>query len=54
MFDVAGRRVFSRSISAGAGHRVESVDVTGLAAGEYFLRLQSHDGTTIRKLAVVK
>jgi len=54
VFDVAGRRVVSRSIAAAAGHRVETVDVTWLAAGEYFLRLRSIEGDTVRKFAVVK
>jgi aminopeptidase N len=53
VFDVAGRRVVSRSIAAAAGRRVETLDTTRLAAGEYFLRLRSSQGNTVRRFTVV-
>jgi len=55
VFDVAGRRVLSRSgVAASAGFRTETLDIRSLAAGIYFLRLRSGAGDAVRKFVVVR
>jgi aminopeptidase N len=55
VFDVAGRRVLARpGVVAGAGPRVETVDVRPLAAGVYFLRVKAVEGSAVRKFVVVR
>jgi aminopeptidase N len=55
VYDVAGRRVFSRSVGSGpAGVRFETLDTSTLATGVYFLRISAFEGQATRKFVVVR
>lgn len=55
VFDVAGRRVLSRAKPlARAGAGAEALDASSLAAGVYFVRMQTAAGTATRKFVVVR
>lgn len=55
VYDVAGRRVFSRSVGSGpAGARFETLDTSTLATGVYFLRISAFEGQATRKFVVVR
>ncbi len=54
VFDVAGRRVMSRTLGGVAGIGGQTVDTSSLATGVYFLRLQTRNQQATRKFIVVR
>jgi aminopeptidase N len=55
VYDVAGRRVLSRSVeSAPAGVQFQTLDTSTLATGVYFLRIHAFEGQATRKFVVVR
>jgi hypothetical protein len=54
VYDVAGRRVSSLTKTiAQSGDRIETLDTSSIAAGVYFLRVETLQGRATRKFAVV-
>ncbi|HEX6791658.1 MAG TPA: M1 family aminopeptidase [Candidatus Krumholzibacteria bacterium] len=54
IYDVAGRRVLSRKVSAAAGIQFTDIDVSSLASGVYFLRMTTPKGEAKSKFVVVR
>lgn len=54
VFDVVGHRLLTRRARASGGAGTERIDTSSLAAGVYFLRMQSHAGQAVRKFTVVR
>jgi aminopeptidase N len=55
VYDVAGRRVLSRSVgTVAAGVQFQTLDTSALATGVYFLRIRGYKGQATRKFVVVR
>jgi hypothetical protein len=54
LYDVLGRQVRSADVQAEPGRHKQTLDVTGLSSGVYFLRLRAGGQTKTRKMTVVR
>jgi aminopeptidase N len=54
VFDVAGRRVLSRTAGSVSGIGAQTIDTSSLAAGVYFLRVRSGGAQASRKFVVIR
>jgi hypothetical protein len=54
LYDVLGRHVRRVEIRSEGGRHKQQLDVSGLAAGTYVLRLSAGGRSTTRKLTVVR
>jgi len=55
VYDVAGRRVLSRSVtSSPAGVQFQTLNTSALATGVYFLRIRGYEGQVTRKFVVLR
>ena len=50
LVDLLGARMMARDLGTRTGSTVESIDLGGLSAGAYFLRLQAGDGLVVRRV----
>lgn len=53
VFDIAGRRVLTRKLSASAGAQAFDLDTADLASGMYFVRFSTSNGESTKRFVVV-